>query len=413
MTKELNVWFSESGNYDSYEEGVNDANSFSRIIPCQDELAWIAAIDSVIIGTFGSIWEIRSNAVRTPITSTNPTLKQQCAYGATNIQPVEVDKGLLFVDSDLRKVRELAYDGDGYNAQDMTIVSEHITASGIKEISMQYSPDQILWCVLNNGKVAIMVYERKENTVAWSPVPIDGLVQSVLAIGGELEDDVWIAIQRTIAGEQIYYGSDKVVYGDYDVKNMSYPLYIEKFAPRDFGADIKDAFFVDCGITYEGLPTTTITGLTHLIGEEVAILADGVAQENKTVDNDGQITLDVAASKVQVGLPYTYKLESLKPVVHTHMGTSAASIVSCQRMGISFYNSASVKYGTSDDNLFDIDFSDVRWKNLSTITGLFTGSVEVTVIGGFSLECPLIISGDGPLPCTIRCLVPRMEVSGA
>ena len=49
---------------------------------------------------------------------------------------------------------------------------------------------------------------------------------------------------------------------------------------------------------------TTVTGLWHLEGEAVSILADGDVVENKTV-TDGQVTLATAASKIHIGLPYT------------------------------------------------------------------------------------------------------------
>ena len=64
---------------------------------------------------------------------------------------------------------------------------------------------------------------------------------------------------------------------------------------------------MDSGITYNGAPTTTITGLDHLEGKEVTALADGSVVTGKTVSS-GQITLGTEASVVHVGLPYTGKL---------------------------------------------------------------------------------------------------------
>ena len=144
----------------------------------------------------------------------------------------------------------------------------------------------------------------------------------------------------------------------------------------------------------------------------MAVLADGLVQTSKVVSAGGEITLDTAASKVQVGLPYTSKLQPMKPVISTQIGSSAASIVSVKEMGISLLDSAGVKYGTSDDNLYDIDLTSVRWTNTSEITGLFTGTVVVSVDGGFSLDNPLIISSSSPLPLTVRAIIPRMDVTG-
>jgi hypothetical protein len=413
-SKEQIVWLSETGDYDNFAEGVKDADSFSLLIPTTNDISWIKSADSLLLGTSGDEWQIGSNNLDTPITPTNFTVKRQSVYGSKIIRPVDGAESLLFIDSVGRKVREMTYkEGEGkYTSPDLTALAEHITLSGIVDIAMQYAPDQILWCVLDNGSLVAMVYEREQNVIAWSKIPIDGLVQSVCVGGGEDEDEVWIAISRTIIGETVTYEDKTVTYEGETVTDILYVTYIEKMMPRVF-TDITDAFFVDCGITFEsGSPTTTITGLDHLIGETVAVLADGLVQTSKVVDENGEIELDTAASKVQVGLPYAYKLEPMRPDISGAGGTTHSSIVKVAEMGISFLNTMNAKYGTSDDKLFDINWTDARWKNNSEIAGLFTGDVVVSVDGGFSLDNNLIISGSDPLPCTIRCLVPRIERTG-
>jgi len=65
--------------------------------------------------------------------------------------------------------------------------------------------------------------------------------------------------------------------------NGSVVRHIVRFKPRDFGSDIEDAFYVDSGVTYDSTATTDITGLSHLLGETVAIFADGLVQTEKNV----------------------------------------------------------------------------------------------------------------------------------
>jgi hypothetical protein len=77
-------------------------------------------------------------------------------------------------------------------------------------------------------------------------------------------------------------------------------------------ATLADAFYVDCGLTYSGAPATTISGLTHLEGQAVNVLADGAGASGQTVSG-GAITLAVAASKVQVGLPITAQVKTPPP----------------------------------------------------------------------------------------------------
>jgi len=168
----------------------------------------------------------------------------------------------------------------------------------------------------------------------------------------------------------------------------------------------EDAYFVDCGIDYDGVPTTTITGGTHLVGEEVVILADGVVIEDEVFDDNGEITLDTAASKYSVGLVYRSELQPMRPVFSTQMGTTAASIVGCHKMGVSLHNSDGVQYGTDTGDLFDINIDDISLENTSEIDELFTGVADVSVDGGYDLDNNVRIVSDAPLPCIVRALIP-------
>lgn len=412
----LTVWLSEDDDYENFEAGVKDADSFSLGIPSGNEIQWLGAMKALFVGTNGDEWEIASSELDTPITPTNFTVERQSKYGSKYIQPVQINEQLLFVDFVGRKVREFTYSDAvrKFVAPDLTALSEHITESGIVGIAHQRNPDSILWVWLDDGSLISMTYEREQEVVGWAKHPIDGTVQSVCIIPSTNEDIVQISVRRNI--NNITYEGELVTYEGATVTLDKYVTYIEKMMPRDFGTDIDDAFFVDAGITYDSTAVSTITGLDHLDGETVKVLGDGVVFDDAVV-HTGQITtkLDETTTNVstcQVGLAFTSKLEPLKPVIMTQMGTTAASIVSAKEMGVSLLNSAGVKYGVSDDDLFDIDLDYVSLVNLSEIDGLFTGTVVVSVDSGFSLENPLIISSDSPLPLTVRALIPKLDVTG-
>src|SRR6185437_15071263 len=74
--------------------------------------------------------------------------------------------------------------------------------------------------------------------------------------------------------------------------------------------DIEDAFFVDCGLSYSGTAITTVTGLDHLEGQTVSVLADGGVVDGLVVSS-GSITLPYSASKIHVGLPFTSRAVTL------------------------------------------------------------------------------------------------------
>ncbi len=236
-------------------------------------------------------------------------------------------------------------------------------------------------------------WPRAGNVPSGYDYTANGIVQSVAIIPSTDEDEVWLAVQRYINGTA--------------------RRFIERMKPRLFDT-IADCFYIDCGLTITNTPASaTITGLDHLIGEEVVVLGDGVVYiPTAAVDASGSITISTAVSVAQVGLAYRYKLKPMRPDIQTGQGTTHGSIVKVAEMGISFLNTMNAKYGVNYTNLYDINWTNVQWTNNSDITGLFTGDVVVNVDGGFTIDNPLIISGNDPLPCCVRALIPRQEKTG-
>ena len=156
----------------------------------------------------------------------------------------------------------------------------------------------------------------------------------------------------------------------------------EDTQPRDFG-DQEDAFFVDCGIIYDGTAVSVITGLDHLEGEEVAIWGDGAVFNNKTVSG-GQITLDQAVSKAHIGLPFKYQLKPMRLDTPSAQGATHGLIKKISKFIISFINTLGTTYGKDGGNMYTID-----WRTEETYTNppaMFTGDKRLTFDGGFDTE---------------------------
>jgi hypothetical protein len=226
------MWFSETSQYDDFEEGVKDADSFSLTVPTGDSILWIEALESLLIGTTGEEWKIATSKLDTPITPTNFTVKQQSTRGSKNVQPIKVHDTILFVDSVGRKVRELTWSGDKYVAPDLTSLAEHITDTGILCFALQKHPEVILWCVLANNTLLSMTYDREQNVVAWAKHPTDGDVLSVCVIPNASlgEDEVWLSVGRMVNGADA--------------------THIERFEPRAIVGP-RDNVLVDSGITVD------------------------------------------------------------------------------------------------------------------------------------------------------------------
>jgi hypothetical protein len=212
--------------------------------------------------------------------------------------------------------------------------------------------------------------------------------ESVCVIPSSSEDEIWLTCARLINGSEV--------------------RYIERMKPRYWGTDQEDAFFVDSGLTYDSTPTTTLSGLDHLEGETVAILGDGAVFPTQTVTN-GVVTLAESVSVAQVGLPYTYKLKPMRMDQSMGEGTTKGSIKKIREVVVSFFKTLNARYG---DGTTTRDF---KWRTTEVYTSppdLYTGDKKAPMVGGYSVEDPIEISGSDPLPCTVRAIILRDEVTG-
>ena len=386
------IWLSKIGKFENFEVGINDDNSFGLRLPTANSGRWLGSLGTLAAGDGGVEWRIKA-PLDEALTPTNFDIKRQTAFGSTNLQVTEVGSVLLFVDSVGRKVREFTFSeaDQKYAAPDLTALAEHITVSGIVSVAHQKNPDSLLWCVLKNGRLITLSYDRDQNVTAWARHPMDGLVQSVAVIPAIGEDEVWISIVRSVDGEN--------------------KVYIEKFESRVLDIRKENSFFIDSGVIYSGDAINVITGYDHLEGRIVAILSDGEVLEEQRVEN-GQIVISTAARNVRGGLPYTSLVTPMRLDINLSSGTTLGSIKNIPEIAISFHNTLNAKYGVSKDALFNIDWDDPKWKNTSEVEGLFTGLVTVAFDGGFDVEDELVISQSDPLPCTVRAIIPRVEKTG-
>jgi hypothetical protein len=396
LQSNLTLWLSRSGDYDNFEEGVDEDDAFTLTLPTTNEIRWIKGLETLVIGTSEGEWKLASNKLDTPLSPQAFSAKEQTTYGSAQIQALAVNASLLFVDYVRRKVREITYltTEEKYVAPDMTELAEHITKSGIVDMAHQKNPDSILWCVLANGTLISMVYDREQDVVAWSHHETQGTVQSVCVIPNPnaIEDEVWISVRR------------------------SGVTCIEKMMPRGYGDILEDAFFVDSGLTFTS-GSTILTGFDHLVGKELVVMGDGVQQVEETpgdftVSPSGSIRVPAGLSKVHAGLPFEYALKPMRIVLGSPTGTSYGSITRVSEIVLSFLNTLGVNYGDKADNQYAIDFTDPRWENEEYIDGLFSGDVVVAMPGGFSVNNPILITGSGPYPFTLRAMIVRLDKTG-
>lgn len=172
--------------------------------------------------------------------------------------------------------------------------------------------------------------------------------------------------------------------------------------------------YSDAAIIIEQSASTTVSGLDHLEGETVVILADGAVQASKTVAS-GAITLDVAASTVVVGLPYTSKLQPSKVEIDMQDGTAQGRKHTVPRATLNLWKTYGIEYADASDS------TESRWfkaqgKSTDTLLGepepLYTGTLDINNLSSHKASVDLTIRQTLPLPANILAIVPKIEVNG-
>lgn len=478
------IWGSKSGDYTNFTPGTLDDDGVTYTIATDqvNAIRWLSPGKVLAVGTAGGEFKVSASTNEEALTPTNVRVVRETSYGSANILPKRVGEVVLYIQRASRKVREFVYqfESDGFVSPDLTLLAEHITQSGIVEIDYQQEPDSILWCVLTDGALAALTYQRDQKVVGWHKHIIGGtsdaagtqaVVESVAVIPGASEDEVWVAVKRYV--------------------NSGTVRYIERLKiGLDATASREDAFFVDSGLTLDSAATIigatkanpvvittssahgvgdgayvdirdvagmtelngnryivanaasttfeltdkdgnnvngtayttyisggtareavlTISGLSHLEGESVSILANGAVQASKTVSS-GSITLDYRASIVHAGLPYTSELETQRIEAGSQDGTAQGKIKRIHEVILRIYRSLGIEVGRRDGNVDTIPFRSSA-DAMDAAPALYSGDLRVDFSEGFNRKGTVYFRQQQPLPLTVLGIFAHLKTNG-
>jgi hypothetical protein len=407
-TEPQTVYFSKSGDYENMTTGTNadDAMVYTIASNQVNRIRYLKAQRTLIVGTTGGEFTVSADGTDAAVTPTNVTIKRQSSYGTADVDSILAGNAVLFLQKAKRKIRELAYnfDTDGYVAPDLTILNDAVTTSGIVEMAYQQEPDSILWCVRDDGILAALTYQRSENVVAWHRHKLGGsfgsgasatgygVVESVASVSGTLtEDELWVIVKRTIDG--------------------STKRYVEVFSDFDFdetsAADFK---FLDSHLIYSGAATSSISGLSHLEGQTVSILADGATHADKVVSS-GAISLDRSATKVTVGLNYNSVLQTMRIEGGAAEGTSQGKTKRISKVVLRLFETVGVKVGPSLTQLETIPFRTTSSLLSQPVDTFLAGDKEIEFRDDYNSDGFIFIKQDQPLPCSVLAIYPTVVTS--
>lgn len=365
-----------------------------------NDIHWLASDRDLIAGTSGGEFSLGDLDSSAPIGPENIRVRLMSEFGSRQIQPIKNAESLLFIQRSGLKARETFYDfgSDGYKSSDTTVLSEHITASGVTQMVFAPDPDQVVWSVLANGRLIGFTWNNEQNVRGWHRQPIggDGAVESIAVIPAAEGDrsELWAVVRRTINGQ-----------------TRRYVEYMER--PYRLGDAQSSQFYVDSGLTYDGAPTKVISGLDHLEGCEVSVLADGAPHPNVTVV-DGAIALQLAASVAQIGLPCPGRYRSMRLEAGAADGTAQGKTKRIHKVVMRFYLTGGGKYGPlKPGGVMDSLLLRTASDKMDQAAPLFSGDKVVAWPDGYNTDAYIGFEVDQPVAATLVSVMPQVVTQDA
>ncbi len=389
-----NGWMTKPGSENNLTASIptqdDDSISFRIVSGQQNRILHIVPLADLLFFTPGVEWRMvtqNSDA----LTPGSFDIKPQSYVGCNYVKPIVTSSSVLFVQRSGTRLREMAYswEQNQYSAADISIMAPHLfDGFAIVDMAYQTSPYQIAWCVRDDGTLLGLTYVPEHKISAWHQhVTTNGAFESVCVIPEGNEDAVYVVVRRTIGARTV--------------------RFIERLASRRYDT-LADAFFVDCGLTYSGGAKKVIKGLWHLEGQKVSILADGGVVAPQLVSG-GQITLSVAASKVQIGLNLVADMMTLPLIIDNAPAFGTGLLKNVSQAFIRVRQTGGLKVGPTFDKLTEIKARSTE--NYDSPPSLRDGVIPLKIGNSWSQDGNLCIRQDQPLPATIVSIGKEVAVA--
>ena len=364
-----------------------------------NDVQWMAADKDLVAGTAGGEFAIGELTNGEPLGPANKRSRLMSAFGSRAIPPIKNVESLLFIQRSGLKARETFFDfgSDGYKSSDTTVLAEHITASGITQMAFAADPDQVVWCVRADGMLLGFTWNNEQSVRGWHRHPIggSGIVESIAVMPAAEGDrsELWLVVRRTINGV-----------------TKRYVEYLER--QYRIGDSQASQFYVDSGLTYTGTATTTISGLGHLEGQTVSVLVNGAPHPNVVVTS-GAITLQIAATTAQIGLPCPARYRSMRLEAGSQDGTSQGKTKRIHKCVLRLLYTGGGKYGAMNGGPMDNLLLRSSTAAMNQPAPLFTGDKVVPWPDGYNTEAYVGFEIDQPVNAVLVAVMPQIVTQDA
>lgn len=325
----------------------------------------------------------------------------QSYNGTSDVPPIVANYDVLYVQAKGSIVRDSSYNfyNNVYTGTDISVISSHLFYGyTVVEWAWAEEPFKLVWAIRDDGTLLSLTFVKEQEFVGWAHSDTEGLFKSVAVVtemaSTAVVDATYFVVERTINGNTV--------------------KYIERLAERNFPNGREDAWCVDAGVQYVGVPETEFSGGEHLAGELCVGLADGEPITPFVMPTSGVFTLP-SASKVTVGLQFLPQLGTLP--VDTGEPTIAGKPKKVPSVVIKVADSLGLTVGTNLNN--QVVMQDLVVGQVSSmltgqedqvVTDLVTGEAMTNLDPTYTTTAQYYFEQPLPYPATILAVIPELTV---
>ncbi|MGE5545578.1 MAG: hypothetical protein ACM33T_01675 [Solirubrobacterales bacterium] len=370
------LWMSASGDLSNFDIGTgldDEAIEFGLLSDQVDAIRGVASGRHLQVFTSGAEWMVSG----APLTPTRIQVSRQTQVGSPvdrTVRPRDVDGATLFASRDGRSLREFLFTDaeQAYQSTDLSMLAHHLVSDPLDQ---DYDPGTRLFhMVMADGTMSTLTLYRSEKVTGWTSWRTDGAFTAVAVVAG----NVYVLVQRGAL------------------------TLVERFDPT---------LALDAALTGTATdPRSTWSGLSHLEGRTVRVLADDGIIVDATVAG-GAVTLVDPARSVQAGLPFTHVVEPLPPAVQGG-GGGPGGMARLVRASFRLLDTRALHVDTGKGPS-PIAFRRYGIDGFDRPPPGFSGDVTIRAIGWMrDAFRPLWrIEQDAPLPCTVLAVATEIKLS--
>jgi len=400
-TDPFTAFFSRSGSYENFNEFplddidtevIVDSHAFQKdfISGEVNYIQWLRSGKTLMVGTIGDEFTLGSyESTEDAITPTAVFPRPATSYGSSSVRPVRIGDTVIFVQSVSKILREYIYsfDAGGYTANDLSILSEHLLKDNtVKRLAHQQYPTNIIWVIRDDGILLGASYLKDQGIIGWHYHSLGGdsstEVERIAVIPGVDREELWMIVKRTVDGGTV--------------------RYVELLEDEFTGTTTKASRYFDCHYSYSGSAATTITGLDHLEGESVHVLADGVQLPSTPTVSSGAITLASAVTSAVIGYNYNSDMQPIEPDINDDTGASIGRTKRVNSIYFRLLDATNYSIGTTSGSLAAV--------SVASGTSLFSGIHHESLDAGHTTIPSLYLRHSTGTPITISSLTWEIDL---